>query len=315
MNLLLSELNRFRSRRAVVLLLGLAFVLSAIITAATLWENRPYDERDRELAREMAQSQIEDCERNPRNYGIRSGNLERCAERVEADVQRYPEMFLTRYPAPFDELAKDFPVSLMATLAFLALLAGTTFVGADIASGAMSTTLLFRPNRWQVWAAKIAATVIWTTLVATVTLALCLGALAWTATSDPATGMSGGDGEALVFRGVRALMVVVGAAVLGAAVTTALRSTIATVGVLIGYLLLGETLLRALFSESAEPLLASTRVYAFVRPRVVLYSDYGMGGPESRTVLEMWPSGIYLGVIALLICAVCAVVFSRRDVP
>lgn len=314
MNLLRSELNRFRSRRAVVLLLGLAFVLSALITAATLWENRPYDERDREQAREMAQFQVEDCEQNPRFYGVR-GEPERCADRIFADLERYPENFASRYPARFDELAKDFPVSLMATLAFLALLAGTTYVGADIASGAMSTTLLFRPHRWQVWAAKVAATVIWTTLVAAVTLALCLGALAWTASSDPVTGMSGGDGKALVFRGLRALMVVVGAAVLGAAVTTALRSTIATVGVLIGYLLLGETLLRALFSEAAEPLLASTRVYAFVRPRVVLYSEYGMEGPESRTVLEMWPSGIYLGVIALLICAVCAVVFSRRDVP
>jgi hypothetical protein len=54
-------------------------------------------------------------------------------------------------------------------------------------------------------------------------------------------------------------------------------------------------------------------VYAFVRPRVVLYSDYG--GPESRTVVEMWPSGLYLGVIALGICAVCAMAFARRDVP
>jgi ABC-type transport system involved in multi-copper enzyme maturation permease subunit len=314
MNLLLSELNRFRSRRAVVLLLALAFVLSALITAATLWENRPYDERDREAARENAQFQIEECERNPRYFGLRN-NPEGCADQILADVEQNPENFASRYPARFDDLAKDFPVSLMATLAFLALLAGTTFVGADLASGAMSTTLLFRPNRWQVWAAKIAATVLWTALVATVTLALCLGALAWTASSDPVTGMSGGDGKALVLRGARALLVVVGAAVLGAAVTTALRSTIATVGVLIGYLLLGETLLRAVFSDSAEPLLASTRVYAFVRPRVVLYSDYGMGGPESRTVLEMWPSGIYLGVIALLISAACAVVFSRRDVP
>lgn len=314
MNLLRSELNRFRSRRAVVLLLGLAFVFSVVITASTLWQNRPIDDRDLEQARENAQFEIENCERQPRFYGHK-GDPDACAEEILAQVERSPENYVGRYPSPFDSLAEEVPLAVMATLSFLALLAGTTFVGADIASGAMSTTLLFRPHRWQVWAAKLAATVVWTALIASVTLVVCLGALAWAASSDPKTGMVGRDGAELAWRGLRVLLVVVGAAVLGAAVTTALRSTIATVGVVIGYLLLGETLLRAVFAQAVEPFLASTRVFAFVRPRLVLV-DWDQGGRRpDRTVLDMWPSAAYLGVIALVIYAICALVFSRRDVP
>jgi hypothetical protein len=84
------------------------------------------------------------------------------------------------------------------------------------------------------------------------------------------------------------------------------------VGVVIGYLLLGEALLRGIFGYAIEPWLASSRVFAFVRPRLVI-TDYD--GIRPDTVLNMWPSALYLGVIALVVGAVCAVVFSRRDVP
>lgn len=315
MNLLLSELNRFRSRRAVVLLLVGAFVLSVVITAATVWENRPFEAGElaeaRQLATEQAVLEVERCERNPRRYFGRD-NPKQC-QRLLGQV--YPEEYLGRYPEPFDSVAENLPLSLMAIFAFLGLLAGTTFVGADIASGAMSNTLLFRPHRWQVWAAKITTTVLWTTLVAGTALVLCLSALALTASSDPATGMAGRDGAELAWRGLRVLIVVVAAAVLGAAVTAALRSTIATVGVVIGYLLLGEALLRAVFSLAAEPFLASSRVFAFVRPRLVI-EDWSAGGRRPvRIILEMWPSAIYLGVITVVVVAVCALIFSRRDVP
>jgi hypothetical protein len=75
---------------------------------------------------------------------------------------------------------------------------------------------------------------------------------------------------------------------MGAAVTSALRSTIATVGVVIGYLLLGEALLRGIFGYAIEPWLASSRVFAFVRPRLVI-TDYN-GIRPAETVLNMWPS-------------------------
>jgi ABC-2 type transport system permease protein len=315
MNLLLSELNRFRSRRAVVLLLVLGFLLSLLIAGTTIWQNRPFDEDElaqaRAQAMEQATSTVKACEKHPRRYV--GSDPAQCQQFLD-EAQQHPEYFtdMGRYPASFDSTAQDLPLTLMATLAFLALLAGTTFVGADIAAGAMSNTLLFRPNRWQVWAAKLAATVLWTTLVAAVTLAICLLALAQTASSDPELGMVGGDATALAWRGLRVLVVTVVAAALGAAVTSALRSTIATVGVVIGYLLLGEALMRGIFGYAIEPWLASSRVFAFVRPRLVI-TDYD--GIRPDTVLNMWPSALYLGVIALVVGAVCAVVFSRRDVP
>jgi ABC-2 type transport system permease protein len=229
MNLLLSELNRFRSRRAVVLLLVLGFLLSLLIAGTTIWQNRPFDEDElaqaRAQAMEQATSTVKACEKHPRRYV--GSDPAQCQQFLD-EAQQHPEYFtdMGRYPASFDSTAQDLPLTLMATLAFLALLAGTTFVGADIAAGAMSNTLLFRPNRWQVWAAKLAATVLWTTLVAAVTLAICLLALAQTASSDPEFGMVGGDATALAWRGLRVLVVTVVAAALGAAVVGAICAVV-----------------------------------------------------------------------------------------
>jgi ABC-2 type transport system permease protein len=313
MRLLRSELVRFRSRRAVVLLLALGFVLAVVVTGTTLWQNRPFDERDREQAREVAAQQVEECEQHPGWFG-RKGKPETCVELVQ-EAEEQPENFVWRYPQDYDQLAQDLPLTLMASLLFVALLAGVTFIGADVASGALSNTLLFRPNRWQVWAAKLTAVMVWTAVVAAVTLTLCLGALALTASSDPRTGMGPGDAGALVGRGVRALLVVVGGAAAGAAITTAVRSTVAAVGVAIGYLLIGEAVLRAVFTQSVEPFLASTRAVAFVRPDLRISTWDERTGLEQATVLHMWPSAALLGGALLVVCAACAVVFSRRDVP
>jgi hypothetical protein len=194
MNLLLSELNRFRSRRAVVLLLALGFLLSLLIAGTTIWQNRPFDEDElaqaRAQAMEQATSTFKACEKHPRRY---VGATRRSAN--SSSTKRSNTRVLHRHGAlpagvrlPGAGSAADVDGHPRLSRA-----AGRHHVRRrDIAAGAMSNTLLFRPNRWQVWAAKLAATVMWTTLVAAVTLAICLVALAATATSDPELGMAGG---------------------------------------------------------------------------------------------------------------------------
>jgi hypothetical protein len=192
---------------------------------------------------------------------------------------------------------------------------GTSFVGADFASGSLSNTLLFRPNRWQVWLAKIAATGLWLTLVAAITVVLCLGALAIVGANVDGTQPTSDQLATLTKRGVAIMTVVVAAGVLGAALTTALRATIATAGIVIGYLLVGEALLRGLADEEVTPWLASTRINALVTSPLRLFSYNEATGEEKVTLLYLWPSAAYLGVLFAIVLALCAVVFARRDVP
>jgi ABC-type transport system involved in multi-copper enzyme maturation permease subunit len=310
MNLLLSELTRFRSRRAVVLLLAAGFVLSVVITSVTLWNNRPLGEDEIAEAQAQADREVADCVDHPRRYGLREGQTRRC-ERFFGDASQ----FGTRYIEDFGQLSQSIPLTVMGTMAFMALLAGTTFLGADFASGSLSNTLLFRPNRWQVWLAKIAATALWLTLVAAVTVAVCLGALALLGANIDGTQPTSEQLETLAKRGVAVMTVIVAAGVLGAALTTALRATIATAGIVIGYLLVGEALLRGVADETVTPWLASTRINALVTSPLRVYSYNEMTGREKVTLLYLWPSAAYLGVLFAIVLALCAVVFARRDVP
>jgi ABC-type transport system involved in multi-copper enzyme maturation permease subunit len=310
MNLLRAELTRFRSRRAVVLLLAAGFLLSVIITSVTVWNNRPIGADELAEAQAQADRDVAQCVESPRQFGLREGQTQRC-ERFFGDASNYS----TRYVERFGSLSKGIPLAVMTTMAFMTLLAGTTFLGADFASGSLSNTLLFRPNRWHVWLAKIAVTAIWLTLVAAVTVALCLGALALLGANADGTQPTTDQLQTLAKRGVAVMTVVVAAGVLGAAVTTALRATIATAGIVIGYLLVGEALLRGVADERITPWLASTRVSAMVTSPLRLRTYNEMTGEEKVTLLYLWPSAAYLGVIFAIVLALCALVFARRDVP
>lgn len=307
MNLVRSELIRFASRRAVVLLLVIGFVIAVVATGATLWNNRPITDAEVAESAEIVAQDVALCEERPRRYGVR--DPDQCE-------QMFTNMGYSRYISSFDDLAEEVPLALMGILAFTALLAGTTYVGAEFASGAMSNTLLFRPTRWQVWLAKVAAAAIWVTAFAVVTIGLCLLALALVAETRAGNAPSQDQLVELAGRGARVAVVVVAGAVLGAALTTALRATIATTGVVIGYLLVGEALLRAVAASAVEPWLLSIRVLAFVQPglRLENYGDQFAMEPVVR-IITFWSSATYLGVLSLAVLVACAAVFQRRDVP
>lgn len=312
MSLLRSELVRFRSRRAVVLLLVVGFALALVTTGATLWNNRPISDAERAESAAIAQRDVEACRENPRRY-VGRNDPGRCDQ-----LYQHQDVYIGRYVSPFDELARTLPLAVMGILGFTTLLAGTTYVGAEFASGAMSNTLLFRPNRWQVWLAKVLAVTAWVTAFAVATIGICLLALVLVAETRSGNTPSQTQVVELAGRGSRVLVVVVASAVLGAALTTALRATIATTGIVLGYLLVGETLLRAVAADVVEPWLLSTRVLAFARPGLRLQDydfSYDASAPPAVTVITFWSSATYLGILALVVLIICAAVFDRRDVP
>jgi ABC-2 type transport system permease protein len=180
----------------------------------------------------------------------------------------------------------------------------------------MSNLLLFEPRRGRVWAAKVAAVLLVTTAFATLVIGTAMAvafsaAIAWSDASWSTT-----QGWYAAYLTVRGITVVVATGVVGVALTLALRATIATVGLALGYALVGETLLRAVAQARVEPWLLTSNLGAFLRGRLVLrdYSDFEGRGRPDATVLHLQTSAYYLGALLLALLVASWLTFRRRDV-
>ncbi len=321
MRLLLAEVRRLLARRAVVILLVTGFVLSVVVSGAVLWNGRPI--RADDLAAAQAQLEqsfgpralqqmerdVAQCEENPRRYG--GGPGFDCEQ-----IRPQAEDFIGREVLEPRSLRDYLLIPLTLLLGLLSLIAGTTFVGAEYASGSMSNLLLFEPRRGRVWAAKVAAVLVVTTAFAVLVLGIAMlvsftAAVAWSDVS-----WTGTDSWHAAYATARGIAVVVASAVVGVAMTLALRATIATVGLVLGYALVGETLLRAVAQQTVEPWLLGSNLVAFLRGRLVLrdYSEVTGRGRPDVTVLHVQTSAYYLGALLLALLLVTWVTFRRRDV-
>ena len=140
MRLLLVELDRFRSRRAIALLLIGAALLTALVAGATIYNTRPYTAAEVAAAEEQAAEaakqpwvaeEVARCEQDPTRYGGDGFTTEQCVESV---VPR-AENFLWRPRLDLAEEVRGSGPTLAMLLAAVMVIAGTTFAGGDGAWG------------------------------------------------------------------------------------------------------------------------------------------------------------------------------------
>ncbi len=306
MSLLLAEVRRLLSRRAVVLLLVAGLVLTALVTAAVAWEGRPISESERSFGQEQYRQELAACEENPRRYG--GGRGFECADAVmPAEAYTYRQVLTP------DGVLNDLLLTMSTLLGLVALVIGTTFVGAEWVSGSMSNLLLFEPRRGRVWLAKVVAVAVVATAFTTLVLGLALAGSLAAAVSWSESSWGSTRSWYAAYSILRGISVVVAIAVVGVALTLALRSTIATVGLAFGYVLAGEAMLRAINREAVEPWLLSSHMLAFLSGELKLYGDSFTRRPEV-TVLHLQTSAIYLGALMLVLLVVSWLTFRRRDI-
>lgn len=325
MRLLLVELNRFRSRRAIALLVLAAGVLAAVLAATALWNTRPVDATDLAAAREQAAQEAEQpyikaelrrCEKRPERYGGPGTTAADCSEMVLPQ----PEWFLYREPLKLKRVNENEGTAAILLGAAVLIVAGTTFAGGDWASGSMSNQLLFEPRRTRVWLAKAAAVFLATLVVATLALLAFWGVMALVAgMRDIATPPRvWGDVRATVARGV---LLTAFAAVGGYALTMLLRHTVGTMAVMFVYAVGGEVLIASLpFSGMGRWSLANN-VAAWLNDGTTYWDD-SLRCPPSQTMdcdqsvpISMLHGATYLGVILVLVALASVFFFRRRDIP
>lgn len=327
------ELTRLRMRRAVLVLLLVGIVVPLLIAAGQLWDTRPVSGDDRAYAAQRAEedyaaalASVDDCVDAPRDYGLAEepgteAARASCTASI-ADPEWYAvDSYLYRDPLDVETVRTGSGVAVAVVLALVLVLVGTTFVGADWASGSMSVQLLVEPRRTRVWIAKAAAGGLVAAGLGTVALALFWSTVALTA---QARGIDtpGATWGAVLASCVWTVVLLVGATTAAHALTMLLRSTVVTLGIVFA-VSIGSTVLLAVFGASSFRWMLPTNAYAVITGEVEYYTDAcngtsvevaGVLDPCVR-VLERPGAVLYLAVLVALLVAASLASFRRRDVP
>ena len=322
MRLLLVELDRFRSRRAIALMLLGALLVTAVLVGTALWDTRPVTDAERaeaesqvataaadpRLQREQAQ-----CEQQPQDFFGPDATAADCA-----GLAPRLEDFQPRNTLDLDRVVENRGAVQIVVVTALLVLCAAAFAGGDWHTGSLANQLLFRPRRSQVWLAKAGAVVVASAVAATVLVGVFWIALLVAARAR------GIDVPAAVqsdiwWTSVRGVTLAVGGALGGYALTMLLASTVATLAVLFGYAVGGEALLLTLPFDRVSRFSLAQNVLAWIGDGKRVFDNdvtcsAGLAGCEKSYVLGMGHGAAYLAVLLVVTTLLSWAWFRRRDI-
>jgi ABC-2 type transport system permease protein len=307
--LVVTELTRLRWRRAVLLLLALGIAATAAIFVGVVVDTRSRTLEDVLAADPNLQEQVERCVDRPRQYGVDpdAGDLEvRCSQNVAGWMVRELDLV--------EQRESGSGPALVAILALLLLLAGTTFVGHDWNTGSMSNQLLFEPRRDRVWAAK-AVGVVLVAGVFTFAVLVAYWSGLWAVAAARDVPIPDHAVGAAYKQAVLGTVLVAGAALIGYTLTMLLRTTVGSLGLLLATAFAGILIMWTGFG-GAERFMPWSNFVAFVVGGYTYYDSCSSFDCSSVAhTVDRSDSAIYFLVVVLVVALVSLVEFRRRDVP
>ncbi|QDO88364.1 ABC transporter permease [Ornithinimicrobium ciconiae] len=326
------ELRRILSRKIVHLSVLAILAVSALVFWG-LWQSvqplSAFEDRARadfEMAHEDWESQQEF---NDEEF------ISQCLEDQEAERERTGDATLDfgcEWPEPtFEEMLASYgPPSMVdlytmnlqqtGTLVFfLVLLGGSTATAAELAHRTLGTWLTFEPRRDRVFGSKVLASGLVAIPITALFLALILGGIPlifrMRGVDDAVTAAQWAD---LGWMSARIVLLAVFLGMVGAAAGLLLRHTGAVLGIVIGYMLVAENMVRALFPDWAKYLL-SENLIAWVNDGHEMHTwvcDEGFEGNcrEVITRISLEQGALVIGVVGAVIILASWLVFRRRDV-
>lgn len=320
--LIRAELRRLTARRMTLITALLLLVAIGLYQLVVNAQVSPPSAAD------VAQQRVfyEEAHRNWEQYHER--NVQECVDSGEARAacESYdPEPTPADYAltaSPFAE-AGELAVLLGAFLAMLsAYLVSASSIGAEYASGALANWLTFVPQRMRVLASKLISVVAFSALVGAVVSFTMLGLAALlTRFYDGAlTGVGGLAADA-----GRSVVLAAIAGVLGFVLALVSRHTVAAVGVVLAYLVVGSVL-SGLTSNAdgalawLPPYLPENNVQAFLQHGMEYQQYREVPTPQGTTVedvvgrISFAHSAVYWSIVVALAVGLAGLVFRRRDV-
>ena len=328
MRLLRVELTRFRSRRVNQLaVLGILAVV--LVTIFGSWRNSvPISDAEMAQIQQDYDIAVRDWEENKDEY------IADCQELEAADRELNPSVDYSceeggpgdlaswMYgPPPFADAAARILPGIGFLMVFGAFAMGVSFIAAEFSSGAIGNWLTFEPRRGRVYGSKVGASGISVIPIALVTGALLLGGT-WlvyglndnvgTVTSE--TWRDVGDS------GVRLVLLTAGFAVLGVAMGTIVRHTAAAIGIIVGYVIIVEGIIGSMF-DGLRPRLLALNLQAVLEGGTSYWTSVCEPNPDGGQTcsgieqqVSLTSGAVTLSVVLVVLVAVAAVVFRRRDV-
>jgi len=322
MRLVLVELNRFRSRRAIALLALAALLMAVAFIAATAWNTRPLTQADRTDAAAQSdlegqkperQQEVSACRADPHAYLGPKATAVDCAEAlIEPASSYYP-----RHSLDLGTVLHREGVELALIVVALIVVAGCTFAGADWSSGSITNQLLFKSRRSRLWLAKAAAVTIGSGLVAIVVLGgfwLGLGIVAQARDLS----ISSTDLTDVAWHLVRAVGLSMGAGLGAFALTMIFRHTVATLAILFIYSVGGELVVNLLPFEGAGRWSVGNNAFGWLATHHRYFDATISCTPGERCssmqVMTHLEAGTFLGILVLVACVASLLWFRRSDV-
>jgi hypothetical protein len=316
------ELSRYFSRRAVVLLLVAAALLTALVAGTTIWNTRPVSGNELATARAQVQQQVDSpeykrdlagCESDPESFFGPGFDAEDCRR----ELTPTPESYLGRATLSLADERRAGGTGIVVVITLLMVMIGATFAGADWSSGSMSNQALFEPRRARVWAAKAVAV---TAGCAAAALVLLVGYWLSLLSVADARGIetSGAVQQSVSWMVGRSVLLAALAGLGAYALTMLLRSTVATLAVVFVFVVAGEVVLALSPVDRSQMWSPSNNVFAWLQDGTRVF-DESVGCAPGQTctqqyTLSLLHGGAYLAVLLLVTLAVSAATFRRRDI-
>ena len=321
------ELRRLVARRLVVLGVIAVLGITVLMLAATWWNSRPLSAEQQQQNKVQFEQAHADWEKNHEKYDQECRDNYASQPDPKPSVEEmcnYIEPKLSEWGKPqasFVDVMPDLLQGSSYLLAFAAFLIGASFVGAEFSSGSIGNWLTFEPRRLRVYGSKLSAAALGMVPVAAVALALLLaGTYLIVARMGVTTGTTGKVWGNLLETSGRAVVVAAVAGALGGVLALLLRHTAAAIGVIMGYLVLVEGVFGGTL-ERVQPWLARLNFDAWVQHGTTYYLQNCTTTPEGyynceqvEKTLSFEHGAWYLGIGAVVLIALGALVFHRRDV-
>lgn len=327
MRLLRVELRRLFARKAVWLALAAIVVVAGMslygVHEQARWFNDGRGQAQEAYEQALAEWEVhgeemlQQCLRDQQAERVRSGD-----PRINfgcSDMEPRLEHFIGVLPTLLEQY-RELLGSLVYPFLFLALAVGSTHVAAEFAHRTMGLWLTFVPRRVPVLVSKLVAPGLAAVPVVALGLLLVLVGVPllfrWHGIDD---GVPSGGWTSLGWMSLRVLVLAVAAGVFGAAAGFLLRHTGAVIGLMVGYLLLAEGIVRSML-QSATPYLLGVNIEAFVRHGTT-WTEWPMNCDDvtvpCREILHevSFTHGVVVLLVVLgTVVALALVRFQRTDV-
>jgi ABC-2 type transport system permease protein len=273
------------------------------------------------IMQQEAPRMIEECRKQQAIERDRSGDqtLDFGCDQ-QAQTPTLEQMGLTLPLA--DTITEGIAKTIALLLAFVALLLGASFVGAEFSTGSMGLWLTFQPRRLRVAASKLTAAAVGGAVVAVLGLVLTnLGARMVAVVNRPGSELELPPAppleEPLAALGLRIVVLAVGAGVVGAALGLLLRHTAAIIGTVLGFAVVVEGIVMQAFLQGRlQQWSVLKNIEAFVEKGTTYFAE--SCGPTScdytERTLTYTHGWVFLLVVALAVVLAGVAAFRSRDV-